>query len=330
MTPTCTPENDRSKILPEHFARHLSVVVILFVLSAHFLPTTAGKQVKSAEMRQSPAGFKKIGHVIWIIQENRSFDNYFGRFPGADGFPPLTCLPKMPGSRAYVSPFHMPSGAPFSDLDHSWRIAHAAYDNGKMDGFVWPKGLLNTMGYYDDRDIPNYWEYARRFTLCDMFLSSLNGPSLQNHIYIVAAQSGGVIDNFLLLKNLEESLDDPDGFTFPSIVTRLENAKLTWKYYVEKGPAPTLEHDPTAKTYSLWNPLPAFKAIRDIPNWMTHWVDQSGYFKDLKRGTLPDVSYLIPNSLDSEHPTSQPARGMRYVTKLVNALMQSSYAGKTG
>src|SRR5579883_2985773 len=96
MTPTCTPENDRSKILPEHFARHLSVVVILFVLSAHFLPTTAGKQVKSAEMRQSPAGFKKIGHVIWIIQENRSFDNYFGRFPGADGFPPSTCLPARP------------------------------------------------------------------------------------------------------------------------------------------------------------------------------------------------------------------------------------------
>src|SRR5579883_2753310 len=134
MTPTCTPENDRSKILPEHFARHLSVVVILFVLSAHFLPTTAGKQVKSAEMRQSPAGFKKIGHVIWIIQENRSFDNYFGRFPGADGFPPLTCLPKMPGSRAYVSPFHMPSGAPFSDLDHSWRIATQLTTTAKWMG----------------------------------------------------------------------------------------------------------------------------------------------------------------------------------------------------
>jgi len=321
----CTPDNGTSKIFPANFSQQLFVLVILFILSAHFSPATAGMQVKSEETRQADSGFGKINHVIWIIQENHSFDNYFGTFPGADGFPPSTCLPKMPGSRAYISPFHMPSGAPFCDLDHSWRIAHAAYDNGKMDGFVWAEGTPYTMGYYDERDIPNYWEYARRFTLCDMFFSSLNGPSLPNHIYTVAAQSGGVIDNFLLLKDLEESLNDPDGFTFPSIFTRLENAKISWKYYVEKGPAPTLESNPTAKTYSLWNPLPAFKAIRDNPKWMAHLVDQSEYFTDLKQGTLPDVSYLIPNGLDSEHPTSQPARGMWYVTRLVNALMASSY-----
>jgi hypothetical protein len=94
-------------------------------------------------------GLDKIHHVIWIIQENHSFDNYFGTFPGADGIPPDTCLPKLPGSSECVAPFHMPKGMPPCDVPHEWGVAHAAYDNGKMDGFVWAEGTPYTMGYYD-------------------------------------------------------------------------------------------------------------------------------------------------------------------------------------
>jgi phospholipase C len=307
------------------FVYHLFVLLSSFFLIVVFSPVVARSQQSSEARHQGAEGLEKINHVIWIIQENHSFDNYFGTFPGAEGFRPSTCLPKLPGSQACVKPFHMPSGAPFCDLDHSWRIAHAAYDNGKMDGFVWAEGTPYTMGYYDARDIPNYWEYAHHFTLCDHFFSSLMGPSFPNHIYTVAAQSGGVTDNFLLLKDLEKTMGDPDGFTFRSIVSLLEHAGISWKYYVEQGPSPTMMKGPTAKTFSLWNPLPAFKAIRDNPKLMAHLVDQSEYFTDLKQGTLPEVSYLIPNGPDSEHPTSPPARGMWYVTKLVNALMESSY-----
>ena len=95
----------------------------------------------------------KIQHVVWIVQENHSFDNYFGTFPNADGIPPGTCLPVMPGSKRCIKPFHMPSGEPKEDLDHLWAVAHAAYDMGRMDGFVWAEGTPYTMGYYDQRDM---------------------------------------------------------------------------------------------------------------------------------------------------------------------------------
>ena len=106
--------------------------------------------------KSAPPGIEKVHHIIWIIQENRSFDNYFGTYPGADGIPPGTCLPVLPGSTSCIKPFHMPE-SPRCDLHHNWNVAHAAYNHGKMDGFVWAEGTHNTMGYLDQRDIPHYW-----------------------------------------------------------------------------------------------------------------------------------------------------------------------------
>ncbi len=84
---------------------------------------------------------------------------------------------------------------PACDLSHGWEAAHAAYDHGAMDGFVWAEGSPYTMAYLDEHDIPNYWAYARHYTLGDRFFSSLNGPSMPNHVYTVAATSGGLITN---------------------------------------------------------------------------------------------------------------------------------------
>jgi phospholipase C len=298
-------------------------LLALSAMAVMFDPVAGSSaQVPQAKM---PPGFEKINHVIWIIQENRTFDNYFGTFPRADGFQPSTCLPNMPGSTDCVAPFHMPDGAPFCDLDHSWRIAHAAFDNGKMDGFVWAEGSPYTMGYYDERDIPNYWNYAKHYTLCDRFFSSLNGPSLPNHLFTVAAQSGGITDNYISLEDLEEDTDSPQGLTFTSIVDFLDKSHVSWKYYVEPGPAPTAVKNPTAQTFSLWNPLPAFKAVQQNGSLMSRLVDEKEYFRDLREGSLPQVAWLIPNGPDSEHPTEAPSRGMWYVATLLNALMQSQY-----
>lgn len=282
-----------------------------------------------------PPGMQKINHLIWIIQENRSFDNYFGTFPGADGIPPSTCLPVLPGSSQCVKPFHMPPGVPICDLGHEWEVAHAAYDNGKMDGFVWAEGTPYTMGYYDQRDIPNYWAYARHYTLCDRYFSSFLGPSLQNHLYTVAAQDGGITAPMPHnLKQVEDALDDPDGFSFASIVTLFNKTKLDWKYYNETKPLPPgVSRDagindqfyPDPKRFWIWNPLPGFKAVRDNPANMSRLVDLKEYFQDLKRGTLPQVAWIVPDTEDSEHPPEPIAQGMWYVTRLVNALMQSPY-----
>jgi phospholipase C len=142
-----------------------SIRSLVVVLAGAASCTAQGSNTAQA----TPVGFDKINHVIWIIQENRSFDNYFGTYPGADGLPPATCLPVLPESKQCVEPFHMPKGQTVYDLNHDWETIHAAYDHGRMDGFVWAEGSSFTMGYYDERDIPNYWNYAHHFTLCDHF-----------------------------------------------------------------------------------------------------------------------------------------------------------------
>jgi phospholipase C len=306
--------------------------LLVIAVAAAAQPKTRPNPPKPQAEKPVPAGFEKIHHVIWIIQENRSFDNYFGTYPGADGLPPGVCLPAMPGSKKCVAPFHMPAGAPACDLEHYWEAAHAAYDNGKMDGFVWAEGSPYTMGYYDWRDIPNYWNYARHFTLADRFFSSLNGPSGPNHVFTVAAQSGGLIVNAFTLDQVKEVLDDPDGFSFASMVNLFARTKISWKYYVETQPLPPGQkrigihlYYPDPKEYSIWNPLPGFKAVRDNPALMAHLVPLDQYFRDLREGTLPQVSWIVPMIRDSEHPPQPVANGMWYVTRLVNALMESRY-----
>jgi phospholipase C len=315
----------------------LLVFLTLAALPASLLaqkPAEAGNgrepQSSSSPIPATPPGINKVKHIIWIIQENRTFDNYFGTFPGADGIPPGTCLPEMPGSAHCVAPFHMPKDMPGCDLSHRWVVAHAAYDNGKMDGFIWAEGSQYTVGYYDDRDIPNYWDYVRHFTLCDRFFSSLNGASGPNHLFTVAAQSGGVINNIFTLKEIEEVLDSPGGYTFASMINLFTKAQVSWKYYVEtqpfKGDPKNRNYlaDPDPHRYSLWNPLPAFKAIRENPADMAHLVSLNDYFRDLQQGTLPDVCWIIPMGRDSEHPAAPPWAGMWYVTNIVNSLMKSA------
>ncbi len=282
----------------------------------------------------APPGIEKVHHIIWIIQENRSFDNYFGTYPGADGFPSGTCLPTRPGSKSCVKPFHMPQSIP-CDLHHNWNVAHAAYDHGKMDGFVWAEGSKYTMGYLDQRDIPNYWAYARHYVLADHFFSSLIGPSLPNHVYTVAATSGGLIRN-VCSKNheialLKRIMHDKDGFSFASMVTLLARKDISWKYYVETNSTPVKVNDdchvvnPEPQQMGLWNPLPGFKAIRDSRTLMSHLVNLKQYQRDLRDGTLPAVSWIVPDFQDSEHPPATPEQGMWHVTRLINALMQSRY-----
>ena len=171
----------------------------------------------------------KIQHIIFIVQENHSFDNYFGTYPGANGIPPNTALPVEidDPTDGYVQPYHLsatvpvdivgdelPPGvadpddlpeqaitsvSPFhlsdqsvADLSHASAVAREAYDGGKMDGFVQAEGSSLTMGYYDRSDIPYYWDYADNYVLDDNFFSSEMGPSLPNHLYIASGADGPV------------------------------------------------------------------------------------------------------------------------------------------
>jgi phospholipase C len=308
-------------------------IVIAFIPLGRTAP-----QAQGAGIAAPPHGMEKIQHVIWIIQENHSFDNYFGTFPNADGIPPSTCLPEMPGSKKCVKPFHMPPGQPLLDLEHSWETAQAAYDHGTMDGFVWVEGSPYTMGYYDETDIPNYWRYARLFTLCDRFFSSEMTGSSPNHVYTVAAQSGE-INNIGSMEQLADNFDEDDGFPFESIVKNFGIKNISWKYYVETQPRPPEWSEvnaglarlafPDPKGFTLWNPLPGFKSIRDDESRMNRLVSVDEYYQDLKEGTLSQFAWIIPDFQDSEHPPEPLDQGMWYVTKVVNALMKSPYWANT-
>ncbi len=317
-----------------------------------------------------------LRHFVYIIQENHSFDNYFGTFPGAKGISKAVRLAFRPGGKPRIAPFHLRTTALPHDLNHSWQAAHTAYDGGKMDGFLWaewpralhfywhgtvprpnpalvhphttarrrrgrrvprqreaerfgyfrdrlartpprgrpPQWVLNTMGYYNWRDIPNYWEYAHRFTLCDDFFSSLMGPSEPNHLYTVAAQSGGMVNN-----PPPGIAGQADVYSFPTMVQLLEHAHVSWKYYDELKP----HH------HTLWNPLPGFVEFRQKPRLMAHLVHLGQFYTDIHDHKLPAVSWIVPDPFNSEHPPNDTVQGMWHVTHLINALMESPYWNDT-
>ncbi len=161
---------------------------VIFVTSA-LVACTNGSQAGNT----ANSGIHKIKHIIVIMQENRSFDSYFGTFPGADGIPmangvPTVCVPD-PLTNQCVKPYHdsqdLNGGGPHGEVN-----ATADINNGKMNGFIAQaehgrKGCLNTdnpvctntksidvMGYHDAREIPNYWKYAQDFVLQDHMFES--------------------------------------------------------------------------------------------------------------------------------------------------------------
>jgi phospholipase C len=271
-----------------------------------------------------------IQHIVFMIKENRSFDNYFGTFPGADGA--TTCTV----STGQTIPLgHTPDQV--RDMGHFWADAVKAMDGGKMDKFdlvQW--GNINgdylSCSQYTQADLPNYWTYAQTFTLADHFFSSLQGPSFPNHLYTVAAQSNGVISD-----NYNPTTADPnygcdaragttvqilnsDGtytyvkpcFTIQTLADLLQNAGLSWRYYAPgKG-----------QSGYLWNTLDAISQIRNGPLWKTNDVPYAQFLTDAQKGNLPAFSWLVPPGNVSDHPPSSVCAGENWTVQQLNAIMQ--------
>jgi phospholipase C len=136
-----------------------------------------------------------IDHFVFLMQENHTFDNYFGTRPGVDGIPPGTCMPIRRGQpEPCVKPFHLGELGSL-DLDHTAEAFRVQYHNGRMDGFV--EGVSTqgkdgrlAMAYYDDRDLPYYWNVADEYVLFDRFFSSSNSGSIRNHMFRVTGGPG--------------------------------------------------------------------------------------------------------------------------------------------
>jgi phospholipase C len=296
----------------------LALVVALLLPSA-----TAQADMPSQDIKPNTP----IEHFIVLMQENHTFDNYFGTYPGADGIPEGVCMPVDPHDRTNtecVEPFHIGDRAS-EDLDHSLPTFRMQYNEGKMDGFVYALYKRNqngalSMTYYDDRELPYYWNIADEYVLFDKFFSSDHGGSFANHIYWVAAERGG-------------SGVSQEGY--PDLVTifdRLQEKGISWKFYVQN-------YDPginyrTAHTILgnrasqvIWVPLLNIPRFLDDPELSSHIVDLREYYTDLENGTLPAVAYIVPSGA-SEHPPSSVRSGQKFVKTLVQTLMRS-YAWDT-
>ena len=255
-----------------------------------------------------------IQHVVIIVKENHTFDNYFGQFPGTDGarFVPHNGRQEFPPSAPDRS----------QDIDHSFKAAHDAYDQGRMDGFDrLPGGTVNgtplTFAQYREADIPDYWTYAREFVLYDHYFTSVMGPSTPNHLFFLAASSGGTISNAWGVRLAQPpcaaprgaiTILAPDGGTavakpcleIPTIPGLLSKRGIGWR------------------SYGFW----AIGLLADVyeePALRANLRSSWAFAGDARAGRLPEVSWVW--GIPDEHPPRSVCDGMGWTVEQVNAIM---------
>ena len=276
----------------------------------------------------------KIKHVIVITQENRSFDTYFGTFPRADGIPKGVCLPDL-RDHGCTRPWadHNDSNGNNPHAEDSFR---ADVDRGKMDGFVSEAerqlcrsggGPCRTdvMGYHVGTDIPNYWAYAKNFVLQDHMFEAAGSWSLPAHLYEVSGWSATCsrpgdpmsCKNSLMPPNRRVGHSAP--FAWTDLTYLLHKHHVSWGYYLDHGAVSSAN---TSGTWVVWNVLPGFTDVR-ADGQLSDIGPLSRFYAKAKAGTLPQVSWVAPDLRDSEHSPALVSTGQAYVTRVINAVMQS-------
>jgi phospholipase C len=260
-------------------------------------------------------GFTKIRHIIFFVQENRSVDNYFGQMPqyrasegfdtGFDGEPSGIVLFDKEGQP--VQPFHFQTVC-HDNTPPSWNNSWASYDTGRMDGFVVqgevgvnssidPHGT-RVMGYYDQTDLPFYYEAATQFATSDRFFSPIMAQTIPNRMYLFAATSFG---------NVWGVSTTVGGWSQPTIFDALDKAGVSWRYYYQ-------DNSVFLAQWSTWNRDKS--KVWNISHWYTDVQNES---------TLPKVIFIERASqlnLD-EHPGNNIQTGAASAAKIINALIAS-------
>jgi len=241
-----------------------------------------------------------VKHVLIACQENRTFDEYFGYYPRAGKFGIPANYSQPDGKGGTVTPQH--NFLPISNNpSHSWQSIHSEWNHGKMDGFYTADGST-ALGYYNGSDLSYYYGLADHFTLCGNYFCSLLGPSTPNRLALMTATAGGNTTNTIARGSLD----------WPTIVDLLDAHKVSWKCYnLGIGTGTSLED---------YNVLVHFKRWQNDSRLN---FTEDDYQKDLDAGTLPEVSFLITESLISEHPPADIQMGQHSMSEVINALMAS-------
>jgi phospholipase C len=277
-----------------------------------------------------------IDHIVVVMMENHSFDNYLGHMNAAyhrtdiESAPDTATNPDTAIDGGVAPYMHAPHLCSL-DTDHGWDGTHIEIDNGKMDGFAQrnegtslpavPSGGLpldpafatggRSLWWYDQRDLPYYYELANTFAIADHYFCSVPGPTWPNRRFLYAGTSwGGTVTN------LPTILEDESKYPYPkvpaSILDELESNKITWMYYSD-GPLPTLDLL-YAKPNSRWN--------------RTVTASFAEFQAAASAGKLPSVSYVDPplaiigsGSEADEHPPGDVQLGQQFVSQVTKAVM---------
>lgn len=272
-----------------------------------------------------PSTSTPIRHFIYLMQGDRTFDNYFGTYPGADGIPADACQPLVlnrPRSGC-VKPFPLYGRATVPLAPGSSTVA-AQYDKGKMDGFVAAyesqgRDGTSAMGYYDARDLQFYWNVAQEYVLFDKFFASARYGIRPNRSYWVsAAPPPG---------NAERVPGGGYGAAAATIFDRLQAAGVSWKFYVQNyAPQENFtmrsSADPAVQTARV--PLLNYARFVNDPALSSHIVDLDQYYVDLANGTLPAVAYVASSGY-AERSARSLAGGQRLVRTMLTQLMASQF-----
>ncbi len=303
-------------------------------------------------------GIHKIRHVVIIMQENRSFDTYFGTYPHADGIPGLAghpghvpCLPD-PGEPC-VKPFHDRRDSNLGGA-YGFGSSPAEIDGGKMDGFIREQEAKygarkseqygdDVVGYHNRKEIPNYWKYAKDFVLQDHMFGSVASWSLPSHLYMTSMWSAHCTkhNDPASCTNAPNQPGDPPGsggyngtppiYAWTDLTYLLHKHHVSWRYYIFKGNEPECESDTslsckpvTAGPVSLpiWYPLKWFDTVHK-DNQTRNVESVAHFFAAAQAGKLPAVSWVAPSIVVSEHSPANVGAGQTYVTGLINTIMRS-------
>ena len=300
------------------FVAGLALALTATAMVGDLIP--AGAATPAGPTASSPT--TPIRHVVTVMQEGHTFDNYFGSFPGADGIPANTCMPVSPPVlKPCVKPFRL-GARPLRDLARGAGAFARAEAGGAMNGFVSAEsrnGVVEdqAMGTYDRSTVPYYWNVAKQNVLFDRFFASAPGGSLPNHLAWVSGTTTGATG---------ERVPDNGFGDLPTIFDQLEARGISWKFYVQNyDPTVTFRRERGAVRGGqvVRVPLLAYRRYVDDPKLFAHIVPVSQYFEDLESGSLPAVSYIVPSGPSERSPTNVTS-GARFVQSLVGALSGSS------
>jgi phospholipase C len=297
--------------------------------AAALLPLNVQKALAATPSR--PGKFSDIEHVVLLMQENRSFDHYFGALSGVAGFNDPNAIKLSTGRSVfyqpdpnnpdgYELPFHLDtttsSAQSIPSTSHAWSVQHEAWNNGLNNNWLPAHTAADganapyVMGYHNRADIPFHYALADAFTVCDHYHCSMFGPTWPNRMYWMTGTcdpngtgGGPILDNNA----------PAGGYTWTTYAERLTAAGVSWKVYQQS--------DVDGK-----NMLQEFRQFQDAPT--SSPLHQNGmqfqpvgaFEYDARNDNLPTVTWILPSDVDSEHPNWTPAYGAAYIASKIDAI----------